>query len=106
MEKIRKQLIKLLRVNRVTEILVDSNYQYISFETYNGAQYTFIPAKGNCTYSNKCSSDVIKIYGGLIKYVSDINTLEDFYIDEYCEECILESLDYDNFEQYENFGME
>ena len=32
------------------------------------------------------------------------NKLEEFgYIDTYCEECILASLDDDNFEQYNNF---
>lgn len=106
MKEIRKRLLELFRNNRVCEIIIDSEYRYISFETTNGAQYTFVPGRGNCIYSTKCSNSIIKIYGGMIEYYSDLPRLEDFYMEEYCIDCALKSLDDDMFNQYEDFGIE
>lgn len=106
MKEIRSRLLKLFKENRISEIIIDSEYRYISFETSNKAQYTFVPGKGNCIYSTKCSNNIVKIYGGMIEYHSDLHKLEDFYMAEYCIDCALKSLDDDLFHQYENFGIE
>lgn len=106
MKETRSRLLKLFKDNRISEIIIDSEYRYISFKTSNEAQYTFVPGKGNCINSTKCSNSTVKIYGGMIEYYSDLSRLEDFYMEEYCIDCILKSLNDDMFEQYENFGIE
>ena len=109
MERIKQRLMELLNKNKIKEIYIDivsiSNQRYIGFETSEGAIYTFILTKeGNCTYSNNCKGQLYKIVEGLASLQEDLDKLEKFsYIDTYCEECILASLEDDNFEQYNNF---
>ena len=106
MEHIRKRLIQLLVQDKVDEINTDVvDKKYVGFVTSEGAAYTFIPTKeGGCTFSNNCKGQLFKIVEGLANSQKDLEKLEEFgYIDTYCEECILVSLDDDNFEQYNNF---
>lgn len=106
MERIRGKMLQLFKNNRIEIMDIDYKYRYISFITTKGAGYTFVPGKGNCINSTKCSNSTVKIYGGMIEYYSDLSRLEDFYMEEYCIDCILKSLNDDMFEQYENFGIE
>ena len=97
MKEIRKKLLELLEKNKITKIVVDSEYNYISFKTINEAQYTFISGKGKCVCNNEYSKNIIKLFEGATKYYTDLYKLENSYIGECCEECILRSLDDDMF---------
>lgn len=106
MERIRKRLVQLLIQDKIKEINTDVvNKKYVSFVTSEGAAYTFITTEeGGCTYSNNCKGQLFKIVEGLITLKIDLKNFEEFgYIDTYCEDCILTSLEDDNFEQYNNF---
>lgn len=107
MERIREKMLQLFRSYRIDliSIAIDHKNQYLSFETGSGAKYTFVPAKGQCITSTKCSEDVIRIYAGNVQYASDIPKLGN-YIEERCIECILKTLEEDTFGIYENFGLE
>lgn len=105
MERIREKMLELFKNNRIGIMDIDYKYRYMSFITTKGAGYTFVPVKGNCINSTKCSEDVIKIYAGNIQYAKDIAKLEDC-LEERCIKCILNTLEEDRFEIYENFGLE
>ena len=92
MERIKQRLLELFKNNRIVDIMVDSEFKYISFETATGAAYTLVSAEGECTTRAKCPKEVVKIYGSKIYYSRDIETLTEHYIYEYCINCILNSL--------------
>ena len=105
MERIREKMLQLFKNNRIEIMDIDYKYRYISFITTKGAGYTFVPGKGNCINSTKCSEDIIKIYAGTIDKFSEIRFLE-YEIEELCLSCILNTLEEDTFDIYDHFGLE